>query len=73
MDPDKERGLYGKYVVFKVVPGKEWVDPIEDFVFVLNPEKDPIAKKALMFYAELASEMGYHKLAADIWDRITNG
>lgn len=63
---DKERGLYPKYYVQKIV-GNDLLE-VNDPVFVLNPQTDPIAAGALEFYADQAYDAGFHQLAEDIWD-----
>jgi len=45
---DNEKGLYNKYAVFKTG------DPTPVYsAFVLKPETDPVARKALRLYASL--------------------
>lgn len=36
--------------------------------FVLDPQHDPIAVRALRVYAAAANEAGYVPLAADLWE-----
>lgn len=79
-DPDKARGLYGKYEVHKLrrevkqAPGgstltvTERVDPGP--VFVLAYATDPIARHALSVYAREAHKAGYVALAADLLDEL---
>lgn len=62
---NKERGLYPKYYVQKIV-GNDLLE-VNDFVFVLNPKTDPIAAGALEFYADQADAAGYTELAEDLW------
>ncbi len=61
-DPDRERGLYGKYFVKKIKSG-ELVDPGP--VFVLAYVTDPHARVALAAYAT-SCEADYSPLAADL-------
>lgn len=42
----KQKGLYGKFLVIKVVDGT-----VIDDCFILRPQKDPAAVKALQTYA----------------------
>lgn len=64
-DPDRERGLYGKYRVEKV-NGKP-TGP----VFVLAYATDPHARVALAAYAESCAE-DYPELANDLRDQLDN-
>ncbi len=59
---DHEPGLYGKYVVRKLPFGSQLTD-----VFVLRPEKDPVALEALIRYAELTGNVYLHN---DLWKWI---
>lgn len=54
-----EEGIYQLYTITKVNG-----DPVEDFKFVLSPEKDSASRKALEKYAE---ETDNYALAADIY------
>lgn len=74
---DKERGLYPKYLVQKIVyRSRGWakdgleVEPVEDWVFVLNPKKDPGAQFALRAYAVWAERNGYEQLGKDIREKL---
>jgi hypothetical protein len=49
---DKERGLYSKYRVMKRDTGEELDGPC----FVLRPDRDVAAMRALYRYAELTSD-----------------
>lgn len=64
-DPDKERGLYGKYLVERVKgekPGASY--------FVLDYANDPIAQQALAYYLEIAGDLGYVELARDLAEEL---
>lgn len=68
VDPDQERGLYGKYRVEKIrrspgPAGIEYVDPGP--VFVLAYTKDPHARVALAAYAE-SCRTDFPELARDL-------
>lgn len=65
-DPDTERGLYGKYLVFKAGGGME---PVTDPCFVLRYTTDPHARAALAAYAD-SCEADYPQLAADLRMRL---
>jgi len=68
---DKERGLYSKYHVTKLVKRKyDWEELPVGWVFVLNPATDPGAVFALRAYAVWAKAHGYEQLAADLKDKI---
>lgn len=73
---DKERGLYDKYLVYKLEGNPEGDDfgalPVEDRVFVMNPQTDPGAVLALETYASWAYDNGYAQLAIDIWSWLDN-
>lgn len=56
---DKQKGLYNKYMVVKVVDGT-----VIENCFILRPDKDPAAVKALQAYAAAADN---GRLAYDIW------
>lgn len=45
---EKEKGLFDKYTVIKNETGQ----PIDNFAFILVPEKDPAAVTALQAYAK---------------------
>lgn len=63
-DPDKQTGLYSKYLVDRLndPDGKHNAC---DF-FVLDLKHDPIARGAALAYAEVARVMGYEQLANDL-------
>lgn len=65
-DLDRERGLYHKYTVYRTVDGVPATEPVEEFCFVLCPEKDPAAVVALQAYADWCWENGYDYLAEDL-------
>ena len=69
---DKERGLYSKYHVQKIVDkgNGQATEPVEDWVFVLNPRTDPIARFALRAYAVAAESKGYHALGAELREKL---
>lgn len=64
---DENKGLYVKYEVRKKETGE-----IVDKCFVLRPDRDPVAREALLAYADATSN---YQLAMDIrawmWDRPT--
>lgn len=64
--PDTERGLYGKYLVFKA--GGDMV-PMTDPCFVLRYNTDPHARAALAAYAD-SCEAEYPQLAADLRQKL---
>lgn len=77
----KDVGLIDKYRVYKLVPCKSpgctaehrIEEELNEGVFVLKPESDPIARQALRRYAQVAHTQGYVKLARDLdnWvDRV---
>jgi hypothetical protein len=71
---DKNKGLYPKYEVYKTVKcdlqGCGLVHreqyPVEDRVFVLKPDSDPLAREALATYAQAATEAGLTQLGYDL-------
>lgn len=65
---DKNKGLYQKYRVTKLVerPGNDWAEESVGWVFVLNPATDPGAVSALKAYIDWAWEAGYDRLATDL-------
>lgn len=72
---NKDRGLYPKYEVRKIVHFKNQRNedvtsslPVNDWVFVLNPSTDPGARVALRAYANWCFDNGYHQLGDDIED-----
>ena len=65
---DKDRGLYHKYYVQKIVDCD--LLEIDDWVFVLNPKTDPLAARALVTYAHAADLEGYEALAEDIYAKL---
>jgi hypothetical protein len=69
---DKNKGLYPKYHVEKIVDkgNGQSSEPVEDWVFVLNPKTDPGARFALRAYAVWAERHGWHRLAADIREQL---
>ena len=65
-------GLYQKFDVKRIV-GED--KPNEEY-FVLSPTHDPLARKALEYYANLCSGVGLKELAEGIWvgiRRVENG
>lgn len=66
IDPDIERGLYGKYLVFKA--GGDMV-PVTEPSFVLRYTIDPHAAVALAAYAK-SCEADYPQLAADLREAL---
>ena len=69
-----ERGLYGKYIVIKI--DGEDNEPLTD-VFVLRPEKDPVALVAIRAYANTTDNAelarGLFEWANDIQFRSGDG
>lgn len=65
-DPDKQRGLYGKYLVFRA--GGD-MKPVTDPCFVLRYTTDPHAAVALAAYAK-SCEADYPQLAADLREAL---
>lgn len=62
-DPDTERGLYGKYKVYRnTVPPL----PLDEPCFVLRYDTDPHARVALEAYADSCAD-NYPKLADDLY------
>ena len=59
--PDRERGLYEKYVVINRETGEEVHD-----AFVLRPATDRAARTALSIYGDIMYEQGNEALARDI-------
>lgn len=67
-DPDQQRGLYGKYLVYKPDPETgELRDP--GSVFVLNYATDPHARVALRAYAQSCAN-DYPQLANDLMRKL---
>jgi hypothetical protein len=71
MADDKNRGLYGKYLVERTDGSTEFGGKHEycDF-FVLDITHDPHAIPALRAYAESARRDGYELLADDILKKV---
>lgn len=63
---DHDTGLYAKYEVKRINDRVGKHD--ECRYFVLDPQHDPIARYALLSYAEGAIDRGYVELARDIYD-----
>lgn len=63
-DPERNVGLIGKYRVERIhdPEGKH----AECRYFVLDPQHDPIAERALRFYADEARRQGFTALADDL-------
>lgn len=70
LEPDYNRGIYGKYYVERLndVFGKH--DNCR--YFTLDPQHDPIARQALAHYATVARTEGFVDLADDINDWLTS-
>lgn len=68
MTDDKQRGLYPKYYVQKIVDHD--LLEVHDWVFVLNPTTDPGARFALLAYAVWCEKHEYYQLAEDIREKI---
>lgn len=74
---NKNKGLYGKYYVYKIVNADAddygvipEVVPVNDWVFVLNPRTDPGAVAALTAYIDWARGNGYDALATDLEEKL---
>lgn len=63
-DEDLSRGLYAKYEVTRLNDPDGKHEGCH--YFVLDPQHDPIALKALKFYGKQAREAGYFSLADDL-------
>lgn len=67
---DKERGLYTKYKVYQMTEPKDdevtYWSLVPHRVFVLDPQKDSLARVALRWYARAADLTGHKKLAEDL-------
>ena len=61
-DPDKERGLYGKYYVVRA----DGTEKEGSRYFVLDYGNDSIARRALLEYATTARYAGYGQLSEDL-------
>lgn len=62
--PDTELGLYSKYEVKRIADAEGKHE--ECRYFVLDPQHDKIARKALKEYAYEARQIGYFALANDL-------
>lgn len=69
---DKDKGLYPKYHVEKIITlaTYQYAEPVEDWVFVLNPATDPGAVVALKAYIYWAYDNDYRKLAIDLEEKL---
>jgi hypothetical protein len=63
-----ETGLESRYHVRKIKDPEGKHD--ECRYFVLDPQHDPLALRALRVYAAAANSGGYVRLAADLWKWI---
>jgi len=63
------KGLYDKYSVWRLDEHGDPINPELTNVFVLSPETDPVARKALAFYADMSDNM---TLRHDIWRWLGN-
>lgn len=59
---DKTKGLYGKYIITKADG-----TPVNDRCFILKPDKDPVAVKALQTYAAATDD---EQLRNDLYDWV---
>lgn len=59
---EKRTGLYGKYSIFRADG-----TPVKDRCFVLKPDKDPIAVKALQTYAAATDD---EQLRNELYDWV---
>lgn len=59
---EKRTGLYGKYSIFRADG-----TPVKDRCFVLKPDKDPVAVKALQTYAAATDD---EQLRNDLYDWV---
>jgi hypothetical protein len=65
-DPDRTRGLYRKYVVYRTAPsGAGPLTEVTEPCFVLRYLTDPHARAALAAYAD-SCEQDYPNLATDL-------
>ena len=74
LEPDYNRGLYGKYYVERLNDPTGKHDNCR--YFTLDPVHDPIARYALAHYAEKAMKDGYTDLADDLYEwlyELTDG
>jgi hypothetical protein len=69
LEPDYNRGLYGKYYVERLNDPSGKHDDCR--YFTLDPQHDKIARHALAHYAVLARGAGLVDLADDINDWLT--
>lgn len=60
----RRKGLYPKYIVFHNDKGALGADGPLDDIFVLRPERDPAARKALKAYADWTTNS---QLAKDLY------
>lgn len=68
-DPDRERGLYDKFIVERTdVRASE--RHRDCFFFVLDVNHDALAVPALEAYIRACRENGYHVLAADLQRKL---
>ena len=63
---EKDAGLLSKYEVTRL--GDQVGKHDECRFFVLDPQHDPLAVRALRVYASAANEAGYVRLAVDLWE-----
>lgn len=68
-DPDRERGLYQKFMVERMNVEAAERHKDCDF-FVLDLQHDALALPAMEAYIKACREHGYHKLAADLQQKI---
>ena len=66
MRHSRDAGLEGRYRVEKINDPTGKHDDCRHFV--LDPQHDPLAVRALRVYAAAANEAGYVRLAADLWE-----
>lgn len=66
LEPDYNRGIYGKYYVERLNDPTGKHDNCR--YFTLDPQHDSIAQYALAAYAEKANQFGHTELANDIYD-----
>lgn len=65
-------GLVEKFKVERIIPSSRGIDHSECEYFVLDPKHDPIARGCLVEYGRIADQVGEKKLAADIFQWLSD-
>lgn len=68
MSDNRALGLTQKFKVERLTESSRGVDHGQCSYFVLDPQHDPLAERALSYYAALADDVGKSDLAADLRD-----